>query len=435
VPAENPSDQSEIMTAPDATLPPLWRNRSYTLLQSGKTAHIIGLGVGAFAVPLLAFQVTGSVAQAGVIAGVGEVGALLGTLPGGVVADRFDRRWIILASSVTGGLLWLALAVTWWTGQLTGWHLAAVLFGSSVAGVFANPAESGAIRAVVPSEQLGAAMAVVQGRSAAASMVAGPLGGFLYGAGQAVPLLASAAGHLVMAVATGFVREPLNGDLDAARATRPVAALREGLRFIWNVRFFRMALGLFVAVNVAFIALMTTVNLELVQTGTDPVLIGLLDLVAGGVMVLGALAAPGLLKRLRLGALIVAGLGLSALGVAGMAMLHSYLGYLVMLAVSVALIPAVNAGLGGYTLAITPPDLQGRASSVLGLAAFVAAPIAPVVGAALLAGAGVAPALWAFAIAIAVITATLACLPSLRRIGLPQTWERDAVEWPVSSGR
>lgn len=416
-------------TAPSDSVP-LWRNRPYTLLQSGKTAHIVGLGVGAFAVPLLAYQVTGSVAQAGLIAGVGEVGALLGTLPGGVVADRFDRRRIILASSLLGGLLWLGLALAWWAGQLTGWHLAVVLFGSSVAGVFANPAESGAIRAVVPSEQLGAAMAVVQGRSAVASMLSGPLGGFLYGVGHAIPLLASAVGHLAMVVATAFVREPLNGDLEAARATHPLVALREGLRFIWGVRFFRMALGLFVAVNIAFIGLMTTVNLELVQTGVDPLLIGLLDLVAGGVMVLGALIAPGLIRRIRLGRLIVAGLGLSGLGVAGMAVLHSYPGYLVMLALSVALIPAINAGLGGYTLAITPPELQGRASSVLGLAGFLAAPIAPVIGSALLAGAGVVAALWVFAIAVGAITLALAALPALRRIGLPDTWSRDAVVWP-----
>ncbi len=426
------SDESLAVAADGAAaspLTPLWRNRSYTLLQSGKTAHVIGVGVGAFAVPLLAYEVTGSVAQAGLIAGIGEVGALLGTLPGGVVADRFDRRRIILIAAVLGGLLWLGLAALWGTGQLLGWHLAVTLFGSSLAAVFANPAESGAIRAVVPSEQLGTAMAVVQGRHAVASLVAGPLGGFLYGVGHAVPLLASAVGHLSMTVATGFVREPLNGDLGSARATHPLVALREGLRFVWNVRFFRMAMGLFIAINIAFTGLIAVVNLELVQTGTDPILIGMLDLVAGGVMVVGALVAPRVLNRLRLGVIIVAGLGLAAVGTIGMAVLHSYPGYLVMLAVSVTLIPAINAGLGGYTLAITPSELQGRVNSVLGLTGFVAAPIAPVAGAAVLAAAGVVTALWVFALAIGAITAVLAALPSLWRIGLPETWSRDAVVW------
>ena len=429
------SDQNAPATAADAgeaAVPaPLWRNRSYTLLQSGKTAHVVGVGVGSFAVPLLAFQVTGSVVQAGLIAGIGEVGALLGTLPGGVVADRFDRRRIILLASTLGALLWLGLAALWWTGLLTGWHLAAALFGSSIAAVFSNPAESGAIRAVVPTEQLGTAMAVVQGRHAVASLISGPLGGFLYGVGHAWPLLASAIGHLAMSGAAGLVREPLNGDLAAARAVHPLKALWQGVLFIWGVRFFRMALGLFIAVNVGFGGLTVVINLELIQTGTDPLLIGMIDLAAGAVMVLGALLAPQLLKRLPLGAIIVAGLGLAAVATIAMALLHSYLGYLVLLALAVALIPAVNAGLGGYTLAITPAALQGRASSVLGLAGFVAAPIAPVLGAALLAGIGVVPALWAFGLVIAAITGLLACLPSLRRIGLPDTWSRDAVAWPA----
>lgn len=424
-----PSEQSEPVAVAEP-LPPLWRNRPYTLLQTGKTAHVVGVSIGAFAIPLLAFQVTGSVAQAGLIAGIGEAGALVATLPGGVVADRFDRRRIIMVASSLGGLLWLGLAAVWWTGHLAGWHLAAALFGSSVAAVFANPAETGAIRAVVPSEQLGTAMAVVQGRHAVASLVAGPLGGFLYGVGHAIPLLASAIGHLAMSVATGFVKEPLNGDLEAARATHPLVALREGVRFIWNIRFFRMAMGLFIAINIAFTGLITVVNLELVQTGTDPILIGLLDLVAGAVMVLGALLAPQVLNRLRLGTVVVAGLCLAAAGTIGMAVLHSYPGYLVMLAVSVALIPAINAGLGGYTLAITPPELQGRVSSVLGLTGFVAAPIAPVVGAALLAGTGVVTALWVFAAAVVTITVILAMLPDLRRIGLPQSWGADAVAAP-----
>ena len=423
-----------LVTTPDAApphaLPPLWRNRPYTLLQTGKTAHVIGVGVGAFAIPLLAYQVTGSVAQAGLIAAVGELGALAGTLPGGVVADRVDRRRIILIARLVGALVWVGLAASWWSGTLTGWQLALALFASSVAAVFANPAETGAIRAVVPSEQLGTAMAVVQGRHALAGLIAGPLGGFLYGVGHAIPLLASAIGHLAMAGTTSLVRESLNGDLEAARATRPMAALAEGLRFVWQVRFFRLSLGLFMLVNIALAGLITTINLELVQQGIDPLLIGVLDLVAGAVMILGALAAGRILQRVRLGFIVIAGLGLAGLGTAGMALLHSYPGYVGMLAVAVILIPVINAGIGGYTLAITPAELQGRASSVLGLTGFLAAPIAPVVGSALLAGAGVEVALWSFAGGILLVTAVLACLPGLRRVGTPDTWSRDVIAWP-----
>lgn len=81
-------------------------NRAYLLLTTGRFAQAIGAGVGTFAVPLLAFELTGSVAQAGLISGIGQVGALVAGL----------------------------------AGTLSGWHLAAVLFGSSMVSAFVNPA-------------------------------------------------------------------------------------------------------------------------------------------------------------------------------------------------------------------------------------------------------------------------------------------------------
>src|SRR5690606_34242282 len=72
--------------------PSLLRNRSYLLLMTGLTAESLGAGVALFAVPLVAYGLTGSVVQAGVVAAVGQVGGLLATLPAGVVADRVDRR-------------------------------------------------------------------------------------------------------------------------------------------------------------------------------------------------------------------------------------------------------------------------------------------------------------------------------------------------------
>ncbi|MGO2043735.1 MAG: MFS transporter, partial [Cellulosimicrobium funkei] len=130
-----------------------------------------------FAVPLVAYGLTGSVVQAGVVAAVGQVGALLATLPAGVVADRVDRRRLVVAAATVGALLWTTVAVAAGTGSLSAWHLAAVLFGASVVGALVDPATSGAFRSVVPVPQLPTALAAAQGRDAVASLLAGPLGG------------------------------------------------------------------------------------------------------------------------------------------------------------------------------------------------------------------------------------------------------------------
>ncbi|WP_158068889.1 MFS transporter, partial [Cellulosimicrobium sp. CUA-896] len=312
------------------------------------------------------------------------------------------------------------------TGSLTAWHLAAVLFGASVVGALVDPATSGAFRSVVPVPQLPTALAAAQGRDAAASLLAGPVGGALYALAHAVPLAAAAVGHLATAVCTWLVREPLNGDLAEARATRPVAALRDGLRFVWSVPLFRALLGLFVVINVAFGGLMVGINLELVRTGTAPVRIGLVDLAVGAGVLAGAVVAPRLVARFRAGPLVVVALGVLAAGAVALSLLQSYVAYLAVLPVAVLLVPTVNAGLSGYAAAITPPGLQGRLSSVMGLTGLAAGPLVPLVGSGLLARYGIEVALVVLAGLLVATVALLGTVRSLWRVGTPDTWPDDA---------
>ncbi|MFD4994126.1 MFS transporter [Cellulosimicrobium cellulans] len=415
-----------------AVPPSLLRNRSYMLLMTGMTAESLGAGVALFAVPLVAYGITGSVVQAGVVAAVGQLGALLATLPAGVVADRVDRRRLITVSAAVGAALWVTVALAAGLGSLTAWHLAAVLFGASVVGALVDPATSGAFRSVVPVPQLPTALAAVQGRDAVASLLAGPLGGVLYAVAHAVPLAAAAIGHLATAVCTWFVREPLNGDVAAARATRPAEALREGLRFVWSVPLFRALLGLFVVINVAFGGLMVGINLELVRTGTAPLLIGLVDLAVGVGVLVGAVLAPRLVARVRAGVLVVAALGLLAAGAVVMAALQAYVAFVVVLPLALLLVPAVNAGLSGYAAAVTPPQLQGRLSSVLGLTGLAAGPLVPLVGSGLLDRFGLGVALAVLAGLLVVTVAVLSTVRSLWRVGTPDTWADDAAALAAS---
>jgi MFS family permease len=416
--------------AAQASVTPLRRNRPYLLLMSGKTTQIVGEGIGVFAVPLVAFGLTHSVVLSGVIAAIGELGSLLAALPAGVVADRVDRRRLLVGAAVCGLVLWAFAAVAGIGGWLTGWQLAAVLFGVSVVTAVFGAAETGAIRAVVAPGQMSAAMAAMQGRSAVASLVSGPVGGVLYAAAHGVPFAAGALGHAAVVVCTWLVRAPLNGDLAAARAAHPVAQLREGIRFYASLPVLRASLWLVMLINLTISGAMVAINLQLVRTHTAPLLIGLIDAVAGAVMLLGSVLAPLLLKRFPAGWLSVAGLGLVAASFIGMAVVHSYVGYVVLVGVGVLLIPAVNAGIGGYVAAIVPDALQGRVSSVSSLGYLAVAPLAPVVASLLLAHAGIVPALWIFAAALAAGVIGITFVRDVRGIGTPDTWGADAIEWP-----
>jgi hypothetical protein len=429
--AAEPLPASETLPADTTTAPvPLRRNRPYLLLMSGLTTQSLGGSVTKFAVPLLALELTGSPAAAGVVAAVGQTGALLAALPAGVVADRTDRRRLVIGAAGIAAVLWATVVVAGVLGGLTAWHLAVVLFGAAVATAFLDPAISGAFRAVVPQPQLPTAYATVQGRDAVAGMVGGPLGGALYGIAHVVPMVGAVVGDAVTAVCAFFVREPLNGDVAEQRAVRPLMALRQGVRFVWSVPLFRACLGLFVVVNVALSGMLIGINLELAGNGTPPVLIGVLDMVAAGSMLLGAVVAPPLVARLRLGALTVVALGLLVVAFAVMALVQTYAGYVVLVGVGVLLVPAVNAAMAGYIAAITPGEMQGRLSSVLGLSGVAAMPIAPLVGGTLLGTGGIGVVLWTLVALLAATVVALCLVPSLWRVGTPDAWAEDALPMP-----
>lgn len=417
-------------TTPGTTAEPALRhNKPYVLLMAGRTTQLIGSGIGSFAVPLIAYALTGSVARAGVIAAVGQIGGLVMTLPTGVLADRADRRKIIIAGAAVGAVCWGWIAVAGFLGWLIGWQLAAALFVSSVIGTAVGSAEAAAIPYVVPTQQLPQAMAVVEGRGAVASLLGGPVGGLLYGVSRMVPFLANAIGEFAILVSTFFIRAPLNDDLDGPRE-HPLRSLAEGLRFCWSVSLFRAAIGLFAMVNLTVNAVVIAITLQLVRQHTLPFLIGLLDFVMGGATLIGSFFAGRLLKRFRVATITITALGLLSIGFMIMAVFQHYVVYLIMAGIPIMLAPALNAGLGGYVAAITPHNLQGRLSSVLSLCFLLSAPLSPVVGSQLLAHFGLGVTLWVLAIALALTTILIMFTRSLRRVGLPDTWAADVITWP-----
>jgi MFS family permease len=355
---------------------------------------------------------------------------LLATLPAGVVADRVDRRRLLLVCSAIGLLVWLGLWLADAAGVLTAAELAVALLVASAVSAFYAPTEAAGIRYVVSSEQLGSAMAAKQGRGAVASQVAGPLGGLLYGHSRALPYLASSLAYLVAGVTTLLVRGPLNDRHPATRSQGAIASLVDGFRFVMTVPIIRTGIGVFALLNLAFGGAFVTINLHLVAIHTAPLLIALVDVAAGVAMLAGSIASPALVKRFPGGPLAIVCLAPSALGCFGLALSTHYAEYVLLAVVMSLFIPPANSGLLGYVSAITPQGMQARMNSVLSLSWTVVAPLAPLLGGILLSTVGVGWSIAVFACVMLIGFALFAVNRSVRRVGRPDTWEADLVEWP-----
>jgi MFS family permease len=107
------------------------RSRRFAWVWSGQT--ISGLGDGAYLTALAwsALQLTGSATAVGILLIASVVPGLIFVLIGGVAADRYSRRAIMLLSDTARGVTLGVIAALGIAGVLQFWHLfvLSVIFG------------------------------------------------------------------------------------------------------------------------------------------------------------------------------------------------------------------------------------------------------------------------------------------------------------------
>jgi MFS family permease len=153
----------------------LWRNRGFLLLWSGQLTSQFGTGLLRLAVLLHVFTSTRSTTAT-------TAAFLAETAPGaflspwaGALADRLDRRTLLVAADIARALLLLPLLVDTSLGVL----LAVLAIQAAVGSVF-QPAYGAFVPSVVPPEQLATGNALFTSSGAALSVVAPSIGAALY---------------------------------------------------------------------------------------------------------------------------------------------------------------------------------------------------------------------------------------------------------------
>jgi MFS family permease len=358
--------------------PSLWRNRDFTLLWSSQTLSDIGSTTSLVAVPLLVLSLGGSATAAGAVGTSAAVAQALLRLPGGALADRWNRRALMLASDAIRFVMLGVLSVALLAHHAPISLVAVLITLSAVADVVSSPAEAAAISRLVPETQLATAFARNEARSAAASLIGPPLGGLLFGIRRVAPFLVDAVTFLVSFVAVALIRTPFQGDRSQRGRTSIVADIREGLSYVGHSRFLRVVLLIAAPVNFAITGALFAVTVLLRQHGTPPGQIGLaLGVVSVGGL-LGAIVAPWLQARATLRALVIAAMWAIAGSLAAASLLTPHLLTVAPLAIGLFLAPAVNSSLFGRLAGTTPEQLQGRVISVIFFAATGTASLAPI---------------------------------------------------------
>ncbi|MFF4813244.1 MFS transporter [Kitasatospora sp. NPDC001309] len=290
---------------------PLRRNLRFQALWAGTSCATLGLMIGETAFPLLVLALTGSSTAAGAFGAVQMTATLLLGVHGGSVADRWDRRRVLVASDAVRLLALASVPVALALDRLALAHLlvVAALVGATIA--YSGPVRLLALRSVVAPEQLSQALAQDEARMSGAALAGPPLAGFLFGLGRSVPFLGAAFASLVALITALLVRFPAG---PAAAAGQPSRAGQDaqdgqdaqeeqedeggalaGFRLLAASPLLRPALAVLLVINLTGAALLLPVMVLLREHGTSSGGIGLA--LAGEAV--GALAGATLVSRLH----------------------------------------------------------------------------------------------------------------------------------------
>jgi len=136
------------------------RHRDYRLWWFGQMVSLVGTWVQLVAQNWLVYRLTGSPAMLGMVNFVGLVPSLPMGLWAGSLADRFDKRRLVLIAQVTLFVQASVLAVLTLTGHVQVWHVMILAFFSGLAQALDTPARQSFVVELVGKEDLTNAIAL-----------------------------------------------------------------------------------------------------------------------------------------------------------------------------------------------------------------------------------------------------------------------------------
>ncbi|MGV1008118.1 MAG: MFS transporter [Dermatophilaceae bacterium] len=379
----------------------LARNHDFTLLWVGQALSKLGSRGTALALPLLILQITGNPAAAGVAAFVDQAADLLVTLPGGAIADRVDRRTVMVACDLLGclGLCALVFVVTSGVGSFPV-IIAAALLDSVAASVYGSAAAA-ALPSVVSSEELPEAISLVQARNSAVYLVGPILGGVLFAVAPWLPFVVDAVSYAVSALLAAAVRTRLSVEVAPERTFR--GDLVAGARFIARAPALRLALVNASVLNSAFGGIVLAVIALSTVDGAPAPVVGVVVAMSSVGSIIGALLAPAISRRWGMRRTLLTLLAVFATAVPAMALRPEPQVLGPLLATCALLAPALNTVVFTVITGQTPNEMQGRVQSAVAFCAIALAPLGPLVAGALLATAGATVTFLAFGAVLAAL--------------------------------
>lgn len=409
------------MTPPLPKERSLWRHPDFTKLWVGQVVSQVGTQITFIGLPLVAITtLDASPFELGVLNALDFAPFALVGLYAGVLADRLERRRLMIVADVVRAVILLSVPLAYFLDVLTMWQLFAVAVLVSSATVFFDVAYQSYLPGLVGHERLVDGNAKLElGRSAAQVSGPGIAGGLIQALTAPVAILVDSITFLASASAIRLIRSreastQFSSAEHSQARSRSLDSIREGLRFVFRHPYLRHIVMSSATANLG-LAMVEAIYLLYASRslGISAAVIGAIFAAGNAGLIVAAVAARHLAGRVDIGRMVLLGASAQAAGLLLVPLAHGSLAVPVLIgaqALRTGGTVTFNIAQVSFRQTVTPAPMLGRMNatmralswSVIPAGALIGGAIAEVLGirATLLLGALVATVAVAPAIAV-----------------------------------
>lgn len=337
----------------------------FMLLWAGELISAIGGGLTSFGLGVYVFRQTGSAASMALVTLLAFLPTLLLSVPAGVLADRYDRRLLMMLGDGCSalGILYILLCMV--RSEAALWQICIGVFVSSTFSALLEPSYRATVTDLLTKEEYSKASGLVSLAGSARYMISPVLAGVLLAVSDIKLLLViDICTFFPTVFAAAFVRKGIARKM-AEQQDSFVDSLRQGWQAVTGNR------GILILITVSalltcFMGTFQTLAQPLILDFADSTTLGIGETVcASGMLVsslfLGAKGIQrGYVKKLCL-SLLVAGVGMVGFGLRENIYLICSFGFLFF-----ATLPFANTCMDYLVRVNIPDELQGRAWGLIG---------------------------------------------------------------------
>ncbi len=352
--------------------------KKFIMIWIGQFFSILGSGMSAFGLSIWVLYKTSSTTTFALTFLFQILPGILFAPIAGSLADRKNRKTIIMVTDFCDALLKLLIVLLLISGKLRVWMIYPIGFLSATLSSLQGPAFNAIIPSIVPKDQLGRANGMMQLIRAIQSMLAPILAGALYSIIELSGLFVIDFITFIIAILT-ILPQHIPQKLEEESHSNFIKTIASDFTFTMN--YIKSKKGL-IQLIISFSILNFLANLVMVLIGPlvmanyEAYIFGIVNSISGIAMIAGGLIAgiiPAKEHKVRsiFIALILSGFGLSIIGISPSWIVIATGFFLFMLPV-----PYANGTLGTLLQTKIEPTALGRVGAIMGAMLQAVTPIA-----------------------------------------------------------